>query len=66
MAQKDEKSKELPEMMNLLEAAQYLRIGRKTLAETIERNPGFVPHLKFGRTYRFSKAALDRATGGIA
>jgi excisionase family DNA binding protein len=65
MAQNAEKSKPLPEMMNLVEAAQYLRVNRKTLMEKIERDPKALPHLKFGRTYRFSKAALDKAMCGV-
>ncbi len=44
------------ELMNTLEAAEYLRVSEKTVRELIKR--GDLPATKIGREYRIRKEAV--------
>ena len=46
----------LPEVLTTTEAAEFLRVSRKTLDEYSDR--GFVPHRRLGRVKLFSRQAL--------
>jgi excisionase family DNA binding protein len=47
------------DVMNVTEAARFLRIGRNQLYDAIGR--GLIPHLRIGRTIRLSRTALMRS-----
>ena len=47
------------DVMNVPEAARFLRIGRNQLYDAIGR--GLIPHLRIGRTIRLSRSALVRS-----
>ena len=45
------------EIMNLEEAAEYLGVSKAWLYKACKE--GYVPHMRFGRRYRFFKQTLD-------
>jgi excisionase family DNA binding protein len=49
---------EMPEVMDIREAAQYLGISRETLYKYVSGDK--VPAFKLGNRWRFKKTVLDR------
>jgi len=47
----------MTELMNVEEAAQYLRVARKTIYRLLRQ--GKIPATKVGQQWRFDKAAID-------
>ena len=47
---------ETPDILNMTEACAFLRADPKTVRNLMRR--GTIPFRKFGRTFRFSRAAL--------
>ena len=48
---------ELPEYLTPEEFRAYVSLGRNTVYELLRRNE--IPHVRFGRTIRIPKAALQ-------
>ena len=49
---------ELPEFLSPEEFGAYLRLGRNTVYDLLRRDA--MPHVRFGRTIRIPKAALQQ------
>ena len=47
----------MAELINVKEAAEYLRLDQKTILTCIKK--GKIPAAKVGRTYRIRKADID-------
>lgn len=53
--------KQFPEVMNIKEAARYLRISERTVYKYVKK--GLLPGRMIGNKLRFSRAALQKFLG---